>query len=105
MQFRYNYTTPITIKRQTYTGDKSTYATVAGTIMGYFAPTSTNETVGSQGIISQSYQFITDGPQDIRQNDRLVINSTEYGVKGVERFTQLSQDVLICTLNKSVKKE
>lgn len=104
MQFRYNYTTTATIKRQSYTADKSTYATVAGTVFGYFGPTTPTEGVGAQTIISQAYQFVTDGPNDIRANDRLVIDSVEYGVKGVQRFTQLSQDVLICTLNKSVKK-
>jgi hypothetical protein len=72
--------------------------------MGYFAPTATNENSGAQGIISQSYQFITDGVQDIRANDRLTISTVEYGVKGIQRFTQLSQDILVCTLNKSVKK-
>jgi len=104
MHFRYNYTTPVTVKRNTYTGDKSTYTTQATTVFGYFAPTSTNETIGAQGIISQSFQFVTDGTQDIQANDRLVIGSTEYGVKGIQRFTQLSQDVLVCTLNKSVNK-
>lgn len=104
MLFRYNYTTPVTVKRNTYTADKSAYVDQAGTIFGYFAPTGTNESIGAQGIISQSYQFITDGVEDIRANDRLVISTVEYGVKGVQRFTQLSQDVLVCTLNKSVKK-
>mgnify|MGYP003402453671 FL=1 len=104
MLFRYNYTTPVTVKRNTYTGDKSEYVTQSDTIYGYFAPTATNENIGSQGIISQSYQFITDGVQDIRANDRLVISTVEYGVKGIQRFTQLSQDILVCTLNKSVKK-
>lgn len=104
MLFRYNYTSVATVKRNTYTGDKSSYVTQSTPINGYFAPTSTTETAGSQSIISQSYQFVTDGPEDIRANDRLVINSVEYGVKGVQRFTQLSQDVLICTLNKSVNK-
>lgn len=105
MPFRYNFTTAATISRQSYTGDKSAYSSVTGTVYGYFAPTATNESVGAQGVISQSFQFITDGTQDIRQNDRLSINSESYGVKGIQRFTQLSQDILICTLNKSVKKE
>ncbi len=103
MLFRYNYTTPVTVKRNTYTGDKSSYVTQSGTIFGYFSPTATNESIGAQGIISQSYQFTTDGAYDIQANDRLVINTVEYGVKGIQRFTQLSQDVLVCTLNKSVK--
>jgi len=104
MLSRYSYNTSATVKRQAYTADKSTYSTVSGTINGYFAPTATNESTGYQGIISQSYQFVTDGQQDIRANDRLTINSEEYGVKGIQRFTLLSQDVLLCTLNKSVKK-
>lgn len=104
MLFRYNYNTPVTVKRNTYSADKSSYETQASTVYGYFAPTSTNENLGAQGIISQSYQFITDGYEDIQANDRLVINTVEYGVKGTQRFTQLSQDILICTLNKSVKK-
>jgi hypothetical protein len=104
MLFRYNYSTPVTVKRNTYTGDKSSYVEQSPTVMGYFSPTATNETIGAQGIISQSFQFVTDGTQDIQANDRLVIGSTEYGVKGIQRFTQLSQDVLVCTLNKSVNK-
>lgn len=101
---RYNFSTTATQKRLgAYSSDKASYATVSGvTLIGYFAPITPTDGVDVVSMIDQGYQFVTDGPTDIRPNDQLTISSIVYGVKGVQRFTQLSQDVLICSLTKVV---
>lgn len=102
---RQSFTTTATQKRlSAYSSDKATYASVSGvTLYGYFAPTSPYESSAGVNMLDQSYQFVVDGPTDVKQNDQLTISSTVYGVRGIQRFTNLSQDILVCTLTKVVK--
>jgi hypothetical protein len=84
---RFNYNKSATIKRLgSYSGGKSTYSAVAGTIPGYFTPTSNSQTGLSLGIIGQAYEFHTDSQKDIKVNDILTIDSVDYGVQGISVF-------------------
>lgn len=91
--------TSATVKRLgAYSGNKSTFASVAGTIYGFFTPMENTQKAASLGIIGQAYEYTTDGTIDIRVNDILTINSIDYGVAGVARFILGSQDFLKVTL-------
>lgn len=72
-----------TIKRQVYTGDKSTYTTVAGTFSGYLRPM-TEEQAAVNGVqFGLGFMLITETDVDIRQGDRITIDSVEYTIRGV----------------------
>lgn len=99
------FTTQATVKRlSAYSGDKSSYASVAGTIEGQFQPINPSMATVALNIVSQAYQFITDGDQDIRAGDVLTVDSADYGVKGVSLYRQGSIQFLKCTLEKSIQK-
>jgi hypothetical protein len=70
------------IKRQVYTGNKSTFTSV-GTATGYLRPL-TEEQSSLNGIqFGQGYQLVTEVGVDIRTGDKLTINSIDYTVRGV----------------------
>lgn len=97
---RFQFTTSATVKRlANYSGNKSSYASVSGTILGFFTPAQNYQAVQQLGIIGQAYEFTTDGHKDIRVNDILTIDSVDYGVQGVARYRMGAQDFLRCTLN------
>lgn len=105
MLSRYNFTSQAsTVKRLgAYASDKATYATVSGfTPLGFFTPITPFNATDQIEIVDQGYQFITDGPTDIRANDQLTIDGAVYGVKGIQRNRQLSQDILTVTLTKII---
>lgn len=92
---RYHYNTVATQKRlSAYSGNKSTFADVSGTLHGFFTPIDNYQRVQSLGIIGQAFEFITDGAKDIKANDIITIDSTAYGVVGVSRYRMASQDIL-----------
>lgn len=96
---RFHYNKSATVKRlATYSGNKSAFASVAGTIRGFFIPLEPSQKTEALGIIDQAYEFTTDGQKDIKVNDTLTIDSIEYRVKGVARYTMFGQDVLKCTI-------
>jgi len=97
------FTTSATIKRLTQTSDKSAYASVSGTIMGFFAPVDPDQRPKSAELASQAYQFACSGENDVRVVDILTINSVDYTVRGVRRYTLESVDFLDCIIEKSVK--
>lgn len=75
------------IKRQVYTGNKSTYTSV-GTATGYLRPL-TEEQSSLNGIqFGQGYQLITEAGVDIRTGDKVTINSIDYTVRGVADHTR-----------------
>ena len=84
-----------------YSGDKSSYSTV-GDVEGNFEPISPSMDAIAQGALSQSYQFVCDIESDVRDNDRLTIESEAYGVKGTSKFRQGSIEFLRCSLEKAV---
>lgn len=101
---RYNFNISATVKRlASYSGDKSAYAAVTGTIRGSFQPIDASHKTEQLQIIGQAYEFITDGrTQDIRVNDVLTISTIEYRVKGVARYVFAGSDLLKCILEISV---
>ena len=96
---RFNYNTSATIKRlATYAGGKSSYASVSGTIRGFFIPVEPSQKTAALGIVDQAYEFTTDGNKDIRVNDIVTVSNVDYGVKGLARYTMGSIDNLKVTL-------
>lgn len=98
------YETVATKKRlASYSGDKSSYASVAGDITGYFEPLDPNTNPGAAHIGGQAYRFTAEGTNDIKEHDILTISSVDYQVKGVRRYTMGSIDVIDCLLSKANK--
>lgn len=96
---------PATLKRLgAYSGNKASYASVGGTIYGFFEPVEVDQNIIGLGIMGQAYKFYTNGDQDIRTSDVLTVSSVDYNVRGVRRNTSQGLDVLECTLELSIKK-
>lgn len=99
-----NYVTAATRKTlSTYASDKTSYSAVSGTIYGAFNPIAANQNTIALGIMSQAYEFDTDGDQTILAGDILTINSVDYGVKGVATYNQMSISVLKCVLELAIQ--
>jgi hypothetical protein len=98
-------TTTATQKRVgTYSKNKATFATVTGaSFTGALDPMDEQMSL-ALGLAGQGYRFTTEGGADIKANDILIINSVEYHVRGVSRYTQGAIDILKCILVLSVKK-
>lgn len=101
---RYNFNTDATQKRlATYSSDKSTFASVAGTIRLSWQPIEPSFKTEQLQIVGQAYEGVTDGrTKDIQVNDILTINSVEYKVKGVARYNFGGIDLLKCLCEISV---
>lgn len=97
------FTTAATLKRLTYTGDKSAYAAVSGTIYGLFAPVDPDMRPVAAQIGAQAYAFSCTGETDIKASDVLTVASKDYTVRGIRRYTLESIDFLECLLELSVK--
>lgn len=102
---RFNFNTTATQKRlATYSGNKSSYATVFGvSIRGFFNAISSTPSTQAMGISGQAYEFTTEGQKDIKINDILTINSEDYHVRGVQRNTLGAIDQLKVTMDKPEK--
>ena len=99
-----NFSTPATIKRLTYASDKGTYATVSGvTLYGLFLPLDPAQQPAEVKIGQQAYKFSCDGAATVYPSDFLTIDSVDYAVKGVRRYTMRSLDFLDIILEKSVR--
>lgn len=86
-----------------YSGNKASYATVSGaSFNGSFQPLDPKMSITLE-LSGQGYMFVTNGSADIKANDILTINSVDYHVQGIARYTQASIDILKCTLTLSVK--
>lgn len=70
------------IKRQSYTGGKSSYSSV-GSGTGYLRPLSEEQAQANQMQWGQAFSLIVECAVDIREGDRVVVDSVEYAVKGV----------------------
>ncbi len=76
-----NQKTISAINRQTYAGGKSSYATV-GSATGYLRPL-TEEQASTNGVqFGLGFSLITETDVDIREQDKVVIDSVEYTVRG-----------------------
>lgn len=95
------YDVTATVNRMTYVGDKSTYSSV-GTVEGYLEPVEKNkELIGHDSILGQEWMFRCNGDEDIREADKLTIDSVSYAVSGVRRYTAGTLDLLDVMLERS----
>ncbi len=84
MRYFTNQNTITAVQRQVYTGNKSTFTTVAGfTPTGYLRPLSAEQASLNGMQYGQAYELITESGVDIRVGDKLTISSTTYTVRGV----------------------
>jgi hypothetical protein len=100
---RFNYNATAAIKRLVNDGGGNTQSTVTTltgvSYRGYFSPIALTKGIEVLGVADQLFQFVTEGKNDIRSGDQLIINGLTYGVRGVARYRNLSQDILNCSLN------
>jgi len=79
------------VKRLTYVTDwsfkKWTYASYGTAKKWYFVPQAENAQDQWFGKFGQVFKFECDAPFDVEDSDRLTINSIDYEVKAVARFT------------------
>lgn len=100
---RFHYSTPAAVWRHEYTGNKSAIEDLSKTYYGFFQPIDSDTNTVALGIMSQAYQFVTDGNADIKPSDMLVIDSVQYRVRGIRRNIMKRQDFLTAIMELSVK--
>jgi len=100
---RFNFNTVASIWRHVYTGNKSVLTDLSIDYEGFFQPIDSDQNTVALGLVSQAYQFVTEGANDITPNDHLIIDSATYIVRGVKRNTMKRQDFLTCIMEKPVK--
>lgn len=94
------------VKRQVYTGSKSTYTVVSGlTFSAYLRPLS-EELSAVNGIQwGQGFQMITEVGIDVRVGDRVTVSAIDYTIRGMaihkrgsaSRITDYQKFVLVKT--------
>jgi len=100
---RFHFNSQAALWRQVYTGNVSTLTDQSIDYFGFFQPIDSDTNTVALGITSQAYQFVADGSADIGASDVLVIDDTQYRVRGIRRHRMLSQDFLICIMELSVR--
>lgn len=79
----FNTKTVSTIQRQVYTGNKSTYTSVGSSFSAYLRPLG-EEASASNGIqFGYGFNLITPIGTDIKEGDKVTIDSIDYTVRGV----------------------
>lgn len=76
------YTKTATIKRQSYTGDKSSLTTVA-TVKGHLRPLDEVQSSANGLQFGQAHALQVPVSTDIKEGDEVTIDSVLYTVKGV----------------------
>ena len=76
-----NQKTISAIKRQTYVGNKSTFASV-GTATGYLRPLSEEQSSLNGVQFGRGFLLIIETDVDIREGDKVTIETKEYTVQG-----------------------
>jgi hypothetical protein len=71
-----------TIKRQTYSGEKSSFASV-GTATAYLRPLDLEQSTNNRVQFGLGFSLIFEVDVDIREGDKVTIDSVEYTVRGV----------------------
>lgn len=77
-----NQKTISAISRQTYTDGKSSFASV-GSATGYLKPLSEQESAFNGIQFGQAFNLIVECSVDIREGDKVTIDSVVYVVRGV----------------------
>lgn len=83
-----------TLERLSYTGNKSSYSAVAGSIFGQLTPIATSQNTIALKIQGQAHRFITDSGNDIVVGDRLTIDGVAYVARGLQKYRLKSINVL-----------
>lgn len=87
------------IKRQLYVGNISSFTTV-GTSTCYLRPLSEIESSNNGSQYGILYNAIFESDVDVRENDKIIIDSIEYLIKGVSNhdrgaFTQYKKALVV----------
>ena len=77
-----NQKTITAIKRQTYVGDKSSFASV-GTATAYLRPLNEEQSSNNGVQFGLGFSLIFEVDVDIREGDKVTIDSVEYTVRGI----------------------
>ena len=75
------------IYRQTYQGDKSSYTSTGNSCLWYLHPLSPERNQIGIEKFGKEFAFSTVVDADIKENDKLLIDSTYYVVKGQASYT------------------
>lgn len=78
------FTTTATVKRQSYTWNKSSFALTGNSYLGYFKPASLNDLIDKERFWKE-FHYTTKYTADIKEGDIIVIDSKEYNVKAVNK--------------------
>lgn len=73
------------IKRQSYTGNKSTFSTV-GTGTCYLRPLSEEQASNNNLQFGRAFALIMETTLDVQEGDKVTIDAVEYTVRGVANF-------------------
>lgn len=76
--------TTIEIFRQTYVGNKSSYASV-GTFDAYVTPTDEKETTENDNQFGQTHFVMVKSDVDLRDGDRIIFDGFVHGVEGTKK--------------------
>ena len=77
----------ITIERQSWTANKSTYATIA-TVSAYVRPLEEKETTENDFQYGEAHFILVEDSVDIQRGDRIVFDGKTHGVEGVGRHNR-----------------
>lgn len=80
----------ITIKRQTYVGDKSSLSTVATGVKGHLRTLSETQASANGFQFGQAFSLLVDDNIDLQEGDTVVIEGQDYNVNGVANHDRLS---------------
>ncbi len=82
-------TKDVEITRQSYTGDKSTFSTIA-TQKGYLRPLTEIQASENGFQFGQGFSLLMNDDADIQQGDKVVIDGKTFEVTGVATHDRLS---------------
>lgn len=79
----FNTKTVTALKRQVYTGSKSTYTSVGSSFNVYLRPLNEEASATNGTQYGYAFNIITPVTVDIKEGDRVTIDSIDYTVRGV----------------------
>lgn len=79
----FNTKTVSATKRQVYTGNKSVYTTVGSSYKAYLRPLSEEASASNNLQYGYGFNLIVEIGTDIKEGDRVTIDSIDYTVRGV----------------------
>ena len=91
------------IKRQVYTGDKSTFVSVASNKFGYFRPLTEDQSSVNGLQYGTGFSLMVENSVDVREADRITIDGVEYVCRGVGTHDRGSVPFKRCLITKPTK--